>query len=171
MQVIFDFDGTITSKDTGYAFYRWLLLSSPLRSLIFVILLPFFVCLRILAFFFNSAWIKKFGLNIVCIIATIFRKDQISQLIDDFLTVHMSKNFHYRGAVEQLKQHIKNGDSVVIVSGCPNVLLHKILDHFGIRNIEAIGSDMKLSSMGYLIKVHCYERNKIKKYFFKRLPG
>lgn len=160
-QIFFDFDGTIINQDTGFTFYKWLLLQSFWRSLGFIICLPILVFLRLLAFFTNAASIKKAGLNLVCIIATFNKQQRINQLIDSFIQTYTQKPIFFEEAINTIQKHLSQGDEVIIVSGCPDFLLNRLLEYTAIDGVILIGSTMRLSTMGLLIETHCYERNKL----------
>ena len=65
---VFDFDGTLVSKDTGFEFNKWLTTRSSLRTVLTIVLLP------LIGAFYYLPVTLKFGRNIWCYVSTAFQK-------------------------------------------------------------------------------------------------
>lgn len=161
-QVIFDFDGTIVSGDTGFAFYEWLVKRSIWRTFFLILLLPLLIFLRILAFITNSRWIKKFGLNVVCFVATCGVKVSLFSLRRAFIDYYFNEKqvVIYKEAVKHLLKHEQRGDEILVLSGCPDFILKKIMREIPVQRMRVIGSQMTVKAGSLLLASHCYERNK-----------
>lgn len=110
--VFFDFDGTITSKDTlqemliyikgSRNYYLGLLYLSPILLAYKLRLLPNYKAKRILLTFFLKG-LDEITFNNYC---------------KEFVCTHLSKLIRTK-AVEEIKKHIKNDHKVVVVSASP----------------------------------------------------
>lgn len=156
--IIFDFDGTLVSKDTGYEFNKWLIQRSSLRIFWAILVLPFAVPLIFISI------TRKFGLNIFCYVATAFQGKSLFYLREQFIRYYFKKagaTFYAEG-IDELKNHQLNGKSVVIISGCPQWLLYGVVKHIGITRVTIIGSQFKIKNGALLLSEHCFKENKIK---------
>lgn len=161
--VIFDFDGTIVSKNTGSEFYQWMARKSLLRVILLTLMLPVLVPLRLFAFFTNNPQSQKLGLNIVCLISTAFPETPLFDLRKNFINYYLTRGNArvHTQAMEKIRQHQLQGDHVVIISGCPEWILHGIAKRIGIRGATLIGSKVSFSWKGFLLSDHCHQANKI----------
>lgn len=155
---VFDFDGTIVSKNTGFLFYKWLIVHSPIRLLIFVLFSPLSTLLILI-----GAKTRCIGFSINSYIATAFRNDSLFQLRARFIDYYFGKckAIVYSDALKRFKMHQKNNDKLIIISGCPAWLLWGIKKHIGLVKVEVVGSIQKLSNKGLLFTKHCYSHNKV----------
>jgi phosphatidylglycerophosphatase C len=156
--VVFDFDGTLVSKDTGFEFYKWLTTQSTLRTILTIALLP------IIGTFYYFTVTRKLGINILCYISTAFQNMSLFILRKNFIDYYFSAAgaVVYADGVEELRQHQKNGAEVIILSGCPHWLLHGVAKHIGLIGCKIIGSEQSSKNYALLLKNHCYRENKIK---------
>lgn len=160
---IFDFDGTIVSKNTGSEFYKWQARRSILRVITLTLLLPILIPLRIIAFLTNDPYTQKIGLNIVCFASTCFPQGSLLKLRRNFIDYYFSQcgAITHMDALEHIKMHQRQGHQVIIISGCPHWLLHGIAKHIGIKGAILIGSKVSYSWKGLLLSRHCHQKNKI----------
>ncbi|MFD2176346.1 HAD-IB family phosphatase [Veronia pacifica] len=156
--VVFDFDGTLVSHDTGYQFFKWRIQRSPFRSLCFALFLP----IILLLFLWQKT--RTTGLNLILLIAMAGQKTPLIRLHKQFISKYFSdigaRIFH--DGVDELKQHQASGKNVVILSGCPDWLLRGVVRHMGIRHATVIGSPCRVSCFGLVMKEHCFRENKLK---------
>jgi hypothetical protein len=161
---IFDFDGTVVSRNTGSVFYQWMAKHSLVRVIALTFCLPILVPLRIFAFFTNSPLAQSLGLNIVCLVSTSFLKIPLFRLRRRFIAYYFScggAKVHPQ-AIDRIRHHQQQGDTVVIISGCPHWILHGVARHIGIHNVILIGSKVDFSWKGLLLKQHCHQKNKVR---------
>lgn len=156
--VLFDFDGTLVSGDNGtrmifhIAAARWwpflpMLLAAP-------ILLP-------LLFIPGS---KNIGASGFLWLATVgLHKKRLNQILISLATSIAKRSDKVRidASWQRLLQHQRQGDRIVIVTGCWVKMARKILYAMGLRDITVIGSRKHRFLGGYISKPHCYARHKL----------
>ncbi len=154
----FDFDGTIVSKDTGWEFYKWILKGSIIRKCLLLLFLPIGLLLAL-----NSSS-RTYGISIAWYIATAFQPKNIFRLRSEFVNyfINSSGTVVFEGALDKIRMHQKNGEKLIIISGCPLWLLSGVVKKLGLKNIELVGSKLSYAAKGLLFKEHCYSSNKIK---------
>jgi phosphatidylglycerophosphatase C len=155
--VVFDFDGTLVSKDTGYEFNKWLIQKSILRTVLMLAFLP------IVGLLITNSCSRTFGLNIGCYIATAFQKKSLFKLRAQFIQYYFSVAgaVAYSKGLDEMSNHQKRGRSVLIISGCPHWLLHGAVKYLGIVDATIIGSRSKVAYGALLVQKHCYRKNKL----------
>ncbi len=155
---IFDFDGTIVSKDSAIEFFKWIFKGSIIRSLLFYSLMPLWLLLAL------SKITRIYSFSIICYIATACQTRNLFRIRAEFVDyyLHDSGAVVFNGALEKIKMHQKQGDKIVIISGCPRWLLSGIIKKLNLQNIELIGTKLRFEKKGLLFKEHCYGANKIK---------
>lgn len=154
---VFDFDGTIVSKMTGYEFYKWLLQKSYIRAALFFIMLPF------IALLVTNSLTRKHGFTVISVIATAFQSKSLFRIRSEFIDHFFSKSgaIVFESAIEKIKKHQLQNEKVVILSGCPLWLLRGIIKYIGVQNCKLIGSELKSTITGLYFKEHCYSHNKL----------
>jgi len=155
---VFDFDGTIVSKDTGYEFYKWLIKQSSIRVALLAMLLPLVVLLCM-----TNSLTRKFGLSIASYVATAFQSKSLFRLRAEFIHYYFNEKgaVAYNDALDKIKMHQDNNHQVLIISGCPHWLLSGVVKHIGIRNVKLIGTELNLTLTGLLFTNHCFAANKV----------
>jgi phosphatidylglycerophosphatase C len=155
---VFDFDGTIASKDSAMEFFKWIFKGSITRSLIFYFLMPLLLLLTL------TKTTRIYSFSIISYIATACQSRNLFRLRAEFVDyyLHDSGAVVFKGALEKIKLHQKQGDKIVIISGCPVWLLSGITKKLNLHNIRLIGSKLRFAQKGLLFKEHCYASNKIK---------
>ncbi len=154
---VFDFDGTIVSKDTGYEFYKWLIRRSFFRTFFVVAALPVIIPLMLF-----PATLKR-GLNIACFIATVGQTESLFALRKAFIDHYFNRvdAVAYPAALARIVQHQDQGENVLIISGCPLWLLAGVTKHIGVRGVKLIGSRQKIVMGAVVMQDHCFSSNKI----------
>lgn len=154
---VFDFDGTIVSKDTGFAFYKWLVLQSKFRTLLMLMMFPLLFVLLL------SKYTRLFGLSLATVIATYAERRELSSLQQAFIEHYFNRGgaVVYQDALAQISAHQQNAQPVLILSGCPQWLLQTVVDYLGIKNVEVIGSKQQKTQLGLIFTAHCFAENKI----------
>ena len=155
---VFDFDGTLVSKDTGFEFNKWLTTRSSLRTVLTIVLLP------LIGAFYYFPVTRKFGINIWCYLSTAFQNESLFNLRKDFIEYYFSTSgaVVYAEGVKELRQCQQNGTPVIILSGSPRWLLHGVVKHLGLTGCKIIGSEQSVVKYALLLKNHCYRKNKLK---------
>ncbi|NRB41784.1 MAG: haloacid dehalogenase-like hydrolase [Pseudomonadales bacterium] len=155
--IIFDFDGTLVSKDTGYEFYKWLIKKSVIRTSLIILILPIFLL------FMLNPHTRLIGINIVSFIATFLQQQSLFRLRSDFIDHYFSSvgARAYDDGVKELQRHQMNDKTVVIISGCPKWLLYGVTKHLGIKKVILLGSSCKVCGFSLFMNQHCYHANKI----------
>lgn len=155
--VVFDFDGTLISKDTAMEFTKWLTLKSLPRTILMLAVIPIMLLL------IRFSGTQKFGYNMACYISMAFQKKSLFTLRSEFIKHLFSKvgAIVYQQGLAELIDHQKKGRKVVILSGCPMWLLHGLIKYMGIKNTQVIGSKFKLVNGALLIDKHCYQSRKL----------
>jgi len=156
--VVFDFDLTLTYWDTADRFFRWLLRREPWRLLVVALALP--VLGPLLAFRRTRRWPVWFAVWA----ATFGRsKRGLAALIDahiDGLPAGHASVF-IPVAVARLREHLAQGDRVVIATGCLEPLARALLDRAGLGGVSLVASTMRPLLGGWVRERHCFSANKI----------
>lgn len=154
---VFDFDKTIVSKDTYYEFLIWMIKKSIVRILFIICFSPI-----IIAFLATDNHRKK-AVNIVSFIATFKRKSSLFKLRKDFIDYFFNRlgAVVYDDAISKIEYHLKKGELLLILSGCPSWLLKGVIKNIGIKNTKYVGSRQKLILGSLQTKQYCYSFNKV----------
>lgn len=154
---VFDFDGTIVSKDTGFAFYKWLVLQSKLRTGLMLLLSPVIVLLVL------AKKTRVWGLSLATIIATFAESRSLTLLQTKFLDFYFNQGgaVVYQAALTRIKNHQARAEKVLILSGCPGWLLEGVVRYLGITDVDVIGSQQRATKLGLIFSQHCFAKNKI----------
>jgi len=154
---VFDFDGTLISKDSYFEFNKRLISQSVARSIFLVLALPLIIPLVCI-----SAT-RKYGFNVACFIAIFLQRKSLFRLRTEFIEYFLaSPTVVYYDVLQAIIQSQTNGQKVVFISGCPKWLLSGLLKSIGVRNVKLVGTEQKLFLGTFVIKNHCYGANKIR---------
>ena len=136
---------------------------SWLRVALLTLMLPILIPLRVFAFFTNNALSQKWGLNIVCAISTGFLTTRLLDLRAQFIQYYFSScgAVVHQQALQRIKMHQDNGDHVIIISGCPEWILHGMAKSIGIHHATLIGSKVSFDRNGLLLQEHCHQQQKV----------
>lgn len=155
--IIFDFDGTIVSKDSYYEFTKWLVKRSYIRMFFMLVCFPVAAIL--------AAWSRTrlVGLNIICFIGSAFQTQSIFTLRRQFIAHYFTAlgGKFFEEAISELINHQRNNHKVLILSGCPHWLLYGMTKHIGLKGISVLGSKCTSTYYSLLLTEHCYHKNKI----------
>lgn len=155
---VFDFDGTVVSKDSAIEFFKWIFRGSVIRRVLFYSLMPLWILLAL------SKTTRIYGFSIISYIATACQNRNLFRLRAEFVDYYLYNSgvVVFNGALEKIKMHQEQGDRIVIISGCPRWLLSGITKKLNLSKIELIGSEFRLAQKGLMFREHCYGSNKIK---------
>jgi len=152
--VVFDFDLTLTYWDTADRFFRWLLRRDPWRLMVVALSLPFMAPL--LLFRKTRRWLVWFAVWV----ATLGRSPRaLAALIDEHLD-GLPVAF-IPAALDRLREHLAQGHSVVIATGCLEPLARALLDRSGLGEVSLVASTMRPLLGGWVREQHCFSANKI----------
>jgi HAD superfamily phosphoserine phosphatase-like hydrolase len=145
--VVFDFDKTLTLKDTNLGFY---LFAGKKQSFFIIKLIIYFglMLFRKLRLISNSR-LKNFGLYL-------FLRDKDEKSI---LTIseNYSKCIKMNTIVKDMLQvHKKDNDRVIISTASLSSYVRPIFPE-----IEVVGSELDFTSMHIKLKTHCYKQKKV----------
>ena len=155
--ILFDFDGVLVRKDSFASWLRDRLRRERWRGLPLLPLVPF------LPLFFatvrGTGWMAR--------IATRLATAGITQqeFLDDIGT--FGRQFVNRpgiradGVIARLREHVADGDRVVIVTASAQPLVDAIVKELGLTGVEVIGSAVELGSYGIRAVFHNYGENKL----------
>ncbi|MDR7119498.1 HAD-IB family phosphatase [Rheinheimera soli] len=157
--VLFDFDKTIISRDTGAEYMKFMLARNPLR-----LTACLFACPFVLPFLlFDKA--KFVGYSVWLWLATIGMPiKKVIKLRNKFITQYLEseKTVVYQQAVETLNAHIQKLDKVVIVSGASEWMVKKVFAQLALPKVEFACSQEARLVGGMVSSFHCYAKNKVK---------
>ena len=158
--VVFDFDNTLYSGDSGERLIVWLLRRNPLRSLAAIV--ATFVLAPLLAFvptrrhgIGGYLWIATFGLS---------DYRDLNALIDRYAKAEQTRlraNLLPIG-LAALDAQRRAGDRVVIATGAPPELVHAILTFVTREDVPVVGSHEAPRFGGLVTFDHCHAQNKLR---------
>lgn len=156
---VFDFDGTIVSKDTAFCFILYLLTASRTRMFLAAVAMPLFLPLfypistRSIAISM-LLWIGTFGLS----------ETRTDDLFDKFTNSYFSERFKARffgKALEEIQRRREMGDEILIISGTPERLVKHIASQFIQGDLTVIGTRYRKFLGGLVYTRYCLGENKI----------
>lgn len=156
--VLFDFDRTIISKDTGYEFLKFMMFSHPFRGLIGLAITPVALSLFLITTF------KRTGYSILLWFASVgLDEEKVREMKSQFISFYLGNCGAriYENAIEIMEDHIKKNRKVVIVSGASDWMIEGILKRFGLNNFEIVASREGRFWGGLICSQHCYGKNKV----------
>ncbi len=156
--VLFDFDGTLVSGDNGtrmifhLAAERWwpflpMLVAAPV--LLPLLLIPGTKNIGASGFL----WLTTVGLKPQRLHRNLHRLAASIASRPDKVRIEASW--------QRLLEHQRQGQRIVVVTGCWVQMATKILHAMGLRDITVIGSRKHRLLGGYISKPHCYARHKL----------
>ena len=156
--VVFDFDLTLTRWETASRFFKTLLRRPPWRIGGVVLALPVLVPLwalphtRRLPVRF-AVWMATFGRS--------------SEALAALAVAHADEVFggpepvFLMQGVERLRNHLAQGDQVVIATGCWQPLAQALLEREGLQDAPLVASTLRPCLGGWVSGRHCLGENKI----------
>lgn len=156
--VVFDFDLTLTRWETASRFFKTLLRRQLWRIGGVVLALPVLVPLwalphtRRLPVRF-AVWMATFGRSSEALAAlAVAHADEVFGGPEPvFLTQ----------GVERLRDHLVQGDQVVIATGCWEPLAQALLEREGLQDVPLVASTLRSCLGGWVSERHCLGENKI----------
>ena len=156
--VAFDFDGTITNRDTLLEFIKFAK-GKTAFYLGFLLHLPWLLAMKchlypnwktkqmIFSYFFKGVNLDEF--DAVC-----YR-----------FFMERGENLLYQDAVKQIKQHLYRGDKIVVISASIDNWVKPFAESLGINQV--LGTQLELSGTGHLTgrfaTANCYGEEKVKR--------
>lgn len=156
--VVFDFDLTLTRWETASRFFSTLLRRQPWRAAGVLLALPVLVPLwalprtRRLPVRF-AVWMATFGRSREALAA-------LAVAHADAVSGGPERVFLAQG-VERLRQHLAQGDEVVIATGCWETLARALLAREGLQHVPLVASTLRPFLGGWVSERHCLGENKI----------
>ncbi|WP_225737130.1 HAD family hydrolase [Dyella acidiphila] len=153
--VLFDFDGVLFQGDSFSMFMRYRYQRSWLRKLLALLVMPW--CLLCLPF---SRWWAARALVHVALCGLGQQRYRLAA--EDFADqlVRRPRQFH-RDGLQALRRHVADGDEVIVVTGCEQVLAARLLSQLGLAEVGVIGSQLKPGWSGMRVTVHNVGRRKV----------
>lgn len=152
--VVFDFDGTLYSKDSFGHFLIFLLRRSLWRSAVALFCIPLLMVARV-----GKGGIKR-SASILLWIATVGADfTMLDAAMKRFVVSRRNTARFYEDALACLRKHASSGDRIIVASGCAQPLLEYLLASQQI-DVAAIGSKLRQQQGGFMCEWHCYGSNK-----------
>ncbi|KGI76904.1 haloacid dehalogenase-like hydrolase [Oleiagrimonas soli] len=146
--VLFDFDGVVLRGDAFAAFVRARLQRRRWRKW-----LGLSLCVPLLpTLLFTRRWaVKALIFAVLCGL----REDDYRRLAQAFGVelVRQPRRFH-REALTRLRQHLAEGDRVMVVTGCEETLVRSIFDELGLRDLPILASRLRSGPLGMRVQLH-----------------
>lgn len=153
--VLFDFDGVLIHGDAFHLFIRQRLLRSSWRLAVTLLAAP--VLFIVLAF--SRRWKPWLLIRIALLGLSQKRYQQAAETFAADL-VQRSRLF-CRDGLRVLRQHQLDGDRVLVVSGCEQVLISAILRDLGLTELEVLASTLRPGWLGMRPLRHNIGRRKV----------
>lgn len=149
---MFDLDKTLLSADSTVEWMRGLLRASPFKLLAALPVLP----AALVMLHMPSA--RRMGASLLLWIAT-FGLDRaaLEQSIDAFAarSEQGMRSLHWIDeGMTRLREHLAQGDRVVVVTAAPQWLAGRLLASFA-ADLTVIGSELRRSGGGWIVQRHC----------------
>lgn len=146
--VLFDFDGVLLRGDAFAEFVRARLERARWRKgLGMVLAVPVLPTLL-----FTRRWVER-----VFIFATLagLSEARYRELALAFGAelARQPRRFHREG-LTRLRRHMAEGDRVLVVTGCEEILVRSIFDELGLRDMPLLASRLKPGRLGMRIALH-----------------
>ncbi|MEM9102255.1 MAG: HAD-IB family phosphatase [Pseudomonadota bacterium] len=155
---VFDFDKTLISGDSGFAFFLWQIKSSMFKTYIVGLTLPLWSLFLLIPSLNHQvlkvlAWVAMLNVN----------KKTIKSVLRDFYHSYSEsgKLIFYDEAINRLKKHRLQEDKIIILSAAPSWLVRYILKEKGIRVDKIIASKGHFTFCSIWMKHHCYGKHKV----------
>lgn len=157
MLAVFDLDGTLLDGDST-ALWLWdRVKRSPLRALAILAALPLAGPMVALP------RTRRAGASILLWIATAGLcesglRRSCDQFGESFRSGHSALSWR-AGGMATLRQHLKAGDRVVVVTAAPALLARALIGPLG-HPIEVLGTSLKPRGGGWVADIHCRHQRK-----------
>lgn len=156
--VVFDFDLTLTRWETARRFFKGLLRRQPARLGLLLVLLPLLAPLLLIPRTRRlptrcAVWLATFGHSREAMHA-------LAQAHADAV-FGAGEALFIAPAVARLREHLTQGDRVVIATGCWEPLARALLAHGGLGDVPLVASTLRPWRGGWVSDQHCLGANKI----------
>ena len=155
--IVFDLDGTLTERDTYLPFLLGFLVRHPWRFWR-IMHLGFAVAIHLIGWRDNT-WLKKVFLNAFM---GGLSKQALSAWVDKF-THNILANGLRGGAIERLRLHLQEGDTVILASASLDIYVQPLGRALGFEHIicTQVAWDTKGCITGELRNSNCYGQEKV----------
>ena len=156
--VVFDFDLTLTRWETAGRFFKGLLCRQPWRLAVLIVALPLLAPLLLVP------RARRLPMRCAVWLATFGRSREAMQALAQ---AHADAVFagdealFIAPAVARLREHLAQGDRVVIATGCWEPLARALLAHGGLGEVPLVASTLRPWRGGWVSDQHCLGANKI----------
>ena len=155
---LFDLDGTLTTLDSAGAFLKATIAKSPPRLLCALLLLPIAAPLLLVA------RTRAFGASVFFWLASVGKShDRFFRELRTFVrrTFEGEQRVNAR-VLSMLRERLRDGHRVAIVTGAPTSLVRCLARVHGIR-ASYIGSRLRPGFRGLVCKTHCIGERKVER--------
>jgi len=144
--VIFDFDGTLSAKDSNFEFFKYCFKHS-IKPWLF---LPWIIIIFGTSIFnYSGVWWRQ-------MIRFFLTKDMIERYSQDFTQQHKKNRFKW--VKRQVALEKKRGNKVLLISASPDFLILPLVDDI---KFDAILTSVTNKTKPWKYKFLCYEKNKV----------
>jgi phosphatidylglycerophosphatase C len=156
--VVFDFDFTLTAWDTAMRFFRWLILRRVWRLVAVALALP------ILGILFLGKSTRKWPIRFAVWVATLGLTQWDLRVLARYHAKRLfadAEPVFFQDGLATLALHVEKGDSVVIATGCLEILAKELLVRVGFGHIALVGSTLRPFLGGMVPHQHCFGPKKV----------
>jgi phosphatidylglycerophosphatase C len=153
--VLFDFDGVLFQGDAFELFIRDRYARSPLYKLLAVVMMPWWLLCGML----SRRWAARALVHIALCGVGMQRYRLAAETFADQI-VRRPRQF-YRDGLNALRRHVAEGDEVIVVTGCEQVLVARLLHQLGLPELTILASELKPGLFGMRVHMHNVGRRKV----------
>jgi phosphatidylglycerophosphatase C len=153
--VLFDFDGVLIHGDAFYLFIRGRYLRSLWRPLLALLCMPLLLV--------QLPFSRRLPERMLVRIALLGLGERRYQAIaGDFAAILARRPRQFsRDGLHALRRHQADGDRVIVVTGCEQILVNGILQQLGLTNLEVLASQLRPGWLGMRPLRHNVGRRKV----------
>lgn len=159
--IVFDLDETLISNDSTKIWITRCLKSNILRFSLALLIMPLAMLLMKIKKYkiIGSSlflWVATFGLDKKQL------QTQIKQFAQDIKLGHIKNVYWYNDGLMTLKQHLKEGKTVIIVTAAPEILAQALIHSLDL-SVSVLGTPLKRRLGGWVGYAHCRHMEKVKR--------
>jgi phosphatidylglycerophosphatase C len=146
--VLFDFDGVLFCGDAFYLFIRDRYTSSWLRKVLALLTMPCWLLCGVFS--------RKLAAHMLVHVALCgLGRQRYQSAVEAFADqlVRRPRQF-YRDGLQALRRHQADGDEVIVVTGCEQMLVTRLLTQLGLADLTIVASQLKPGWSGMRIALH-----------------
>ncbi len=153
--VLFDFDGVLMHGDAFYLFVRACYARSLWRKGLALLVAP--LLLPLLPFS------RRWPTYVLVRVALLGLGEQSYRTAASAFGVDLARRPRQfsRDGLRQLRRHQTQGDRVIVVTGCEDILVSSILDELGLTGLEILASQLRPGWAGMRPRRHNVGRRKV----------